>query len=125
MGDCLLGTLPAISLGMDGLNPRHSGIWFALVSFACAFVARGEIAPPPAQTLTTGGAAFSVESPALLTSQLYSIGDPTNEEQYYLELINRARSNPPAEGARLAASTDSNVISAYTAFGVNLILMQT
>ena len=125
MAGCFLGTLPAISLAMDGLNPRQSRIWFALASFACAFVARGQVAPPPAQTLTRGAAAFSLESPATPTRQLYSIGDPTNEEQYYLELINRARANPPAEGVRLAASTDSNVLSAYTAFGVNLVLMQT
>jgi hypothetical protein len=31
---------------------------------------------------------------------LYSHGDPTDAEQYLLELINRARSDPPAEAAR-------------------------
>src|SRR5215208_4318672 len=36
----------------------------------------------------------------------YSIGQPTDEEQLYLEFINRARANPPAEGARLAATAD-------------------
>jgi hypothetical protein len=62
------------------------------------------------------------ESPS--GSSLYSIGDPTNDEQYYLELINRARANPPAEGARLATTTDRDVLSAYNSFGVNLVLMQ-
>jgi hypothetical protein len=56
---------------------------------------------------------------------LYSIGDPTNDEQYYLELINRARANPPAEGLRLATTSDQNVLGAYSSFGVNLVLMQT
>ncbi|MEY2494546.1 MAG: hypothetical protein QOJ45_1038 [Verrucomicrobiota bacterium] len=56
---------------------------------------------------------------------LYSIGDPTNDEQYYLELINRARANPPAEGVRLATTSDQNVLGAYSSFGVNLVLMQT
>ena len=55
---------------------------------------------------------------------LYNFGNPTAEEQQYLELINRARANPPAEGARLAATTDPDVTSAYTQFGVNLVLMQ-
>ena len=65
-----------------------------------------------------------MESALAPTAQLYSIGDPTNEEQYYLELINRARANPTAEGIRLALTTDANVLSAYNAFGVNLVLMQ-
>lgn len=55
---------------------------------------------------------------------LYNFGNPTADEQYYLELINRARANPPAEGARLAATTDPVVLAAYTQYGVNLTMMQ-
>lgn len=110
---------------MDGLNPRHNLIWLVLAFFGCAIAARAQVvAPPPAPPITSGSA-FSIESPASPQGGLYSIGDPTNEEQYYLELINRARANPTAEGTRLASTTDSNVVSAYTAFGVNLVLMQT
>jgi cysteine-rich secretory family protein len=108
---------------MDGLNPRHS-FCFAFAFFVCATVLRAQIPPPPAPPMTSGGSRFSVASPNSPTGQLYSIGDPTNEEQYYLELINRARANPPAEGIRLALTTDANVLSAYGAFGVNLVLMQ-
>ncbi|HEV2806652.1 MAG TPA: CAP domain-containing protein [Chthoniobacterales bacterium] len=110
---------------MDGLNPRHNHIWFALAFLACALNARAQVAPPPAQTLITGGAPASSDSPSAPAAQLYSIGDPTSEEQYYLELINRARANPVAESVRLATTTDANVTSAYNAFGVNLVLMQT
>ena len=46
------------------------------------------------------GAAFS---PAIAQTQ-YSIGNPTNEQQYMLELINRARANGGAEAARLGLS---------------------
>jgi hypothetical protein len=60
-----------------------------------------------------------------VTAQLYSIGSPTNEEQFYLELINRARANPLTEGTRLATTTDTDVLSAYGSFIVNLVLMQT
>ena len=56
---------------------------------------------------------------------LYSIGDPTDDEQLYLELINRARANPPAEGVRLATSTHAGVVSAINQFGVDLQQMQT
>src|SRR5260370_14988209 len=55
---------------------------------------------------------------------LYSIGQPTDEEQLYLEYINRSRANPPAEGARLASTTDPDVLSAYSYFGVDLGLLQ-
>jgi hypothetical protein len=50
----------------------------------------------------------------------YSHGDPTAEEQLLLEMVNRARANPPAEGARLASTTDPDVLSAYSFFSVNL-----
>jgi Cysteine-rich secretory protein family/SdrD B-like domain len=108
---------------MDGLNPRLS-FCFALAVFVCATIGHAQVAPPPAPPTISGGAHFSAESPNSPTGQLYSIGDPTNEEQYYLELINRARANPTAEGIRLALTTDPNVLSAYTAFGVNVVLMQ-
>ena len=55
---------------------------------------------------------------------LYSFGNPTADEQLYIELINRARANPAAEGARLAAITDPAVLKAYTQHGVNLTKMQ-
>ena len=54
----------------------------------------------------------------------YNFGNPTAEEQSYIELINRARANPSAEGARLAATTDTNVLAAYAQFGVNLTMLQ-
>jgi hypothetical protein len=108
---------------MDGLNPRLNRIWFSLALLACATIARAQVAPPPAPPITSGSS-FSTKLPEAPAAQLYSIGDPTNEEQYYLELINRARANPTVEGVRLATTTDSNVLSAYSSFGVNLVLMQ-
>jgi hypothetical protein len=63
-------------------------------------------------------------SPRLHGPTPYSIGDPTDEEQLYLEYINRSRSNPPAEGVRLANTTDPDVLSAYSFFSVDLGLMQ-
>lgn len=55
---------------------------------------------------------------------LYQFGNPTAEEQAYIEYINRARANPVAEAARLAAATDPAILFAYTYFGVNLTTMQ-
>src|SRR5438067_2171580 len=42
--------------------------------------------------------------------QVYSIGDPTGEETFVLECINRARANPAEEGHRLATTTDADVV---------------
>lgn len=108
---------------MNGLNPRLTCIWFALAFLAGARFARAQVAPPPAPPITSGSS-FSLKTLQAPAAQLYSIGEPTNEEQYYLELINRARANPTAEGLRLASTTDSNVLSAYSSFGVNLVVMQ-
>jgi hypothetical protein len=125
---------------VEGLNPaptrklRHRFIQFwgaaSFLLFGSCEISFAQItapiAPPPAPPIVTQPAAISPPGDAAsTTSSLYSIGDPTNEEQFYLELINRARANPPAEGVRLATTSDPNVLNAYNSFGVNLVLMQT
>lgn len=55
----------------------------------------------------------------LQSQQLYSHGDPTPEEQLMLEYINRARTNPAAEGVRLATTTDPDVVQSYQYFSVD------
>lgn len=55
---------------------------------------------------------------------LYSVGSPTDEEQLYLEFLNRARANPPAEGTLLRNTTDPDVLSAYAFYSVDVALME-
>ncbi len=45
--------------------------------------------------------------------------EPTDEEQYMLELINRARMDPPAEGEILANHPSKNIQFAYDYFNVD------
>jgi hypothetical protein len=45
--------------------------------------------------------------------------EPTAEEQLMLELINRARANPPTEGVRLANHPDSDIQFAYQYFNLD------
>lgn len=52
--------------------------------------------------------------PVQRTTTVYSIGQPTNDEQMILELINRARARPDSEGMRLFATTDPDVSSGWT-----------
>jgi hypothetical protein len=80
--------------------------------------------PRRGKLMVVGCAGMALLAAAAQGQSLYSFGNPTAEEQLYLELINRARANPGAEGARLAATTDPDVLSAYGLYGVNLTLMQ-
>lgn len=57
---------------------------------------------------------------AIQAQTQYSHGNPTADEQYMLELINRARANPAAEGVRLANSKDPNVKLGFDFFGVDV-----
>lgn len=81
-------------------------------------------APPPAPPIQSRPQTAGSPEPQPLGLTLYSIGQPTDEEQLYLEFLNRMRANPTAEGQRLATTTDPNVLSAYSYFGVDLNLMQ-
>lgn len=83
--------------------------------------------PPPtlhrqsAATVRNGPSLLSQAVPSGLT--LYSIGNPTDEEQLYLEFLNRARADPPAEGLRFQATTDPDLLQDFRFFGVNLSLL--
>lgn len=59
--------------------------------------------------------------PMLSQTQPYSHGDPTAEEQLMLEYINRARSNPAEEGARLMDTQDPAVQGAYSYFQIDKV----
>ena len=83
--------------------------------------------PPPAPPITTTKvprlpptAPFASAGAGLT---LYSIGNPTDEEQLYLEYINRSRANPAAEALRLRDTTDPDVLNQYSAWSVDLALM--
>jgi hypothetical protein len=95
-------------------------------------------APPPAvsesgdvgdgklpQLLRPGAALVGQASPNFFPASTtqYAIGDPTPEEQLYLELVNRARMNPAAEAVVWRDTTDPDVLSSYGYFGVDLTLM--
>jgi uncharacterized protein YkwD len=48
----------------------------------------------------------------------YSIGNPTADEQLYVEYINRARADALVEAARLADENDPLITSSYAFFGI-------
>jgi hypothetical protein len=71
-------------------------------------------------------AILAATAPGQAQSTLYDIGHVSAQEQFYIELINRARAEPAAEGTRLAAlgTSDPEIAFAYEYFGVNLARMQ-
>ncbi len=76
---------------------------------------------PPALTAAPTAPGFAAAAPAALAP--YSHGEPTAEEQFMLEFINRARANPGAEGLRLKATMDADILSAYAFFHVDLDML--
>jgi uncharacterized protein YkwD len=73
---------------------------------------------PPTVTVVAPAYKSSPAAPSAISA--YTHGEPTADEQFMLELINRARANPAAEGLRLQATTDPNIVSAYQYFQVDL-----
>ena len=59
-------------------------------------------------------AASNVKGAEPQSLQLYNSGDPSEDEQYYLELLNAARMNPPAAGVGISNTTDPDVSSEFT-----------
>lgn len=80
-------------------------------------------APPPALPVQRLPASPGAP-PQPLGATPYSIGQPTDQEQLYLEYLNRMRANPTAEGQRLASTTDPSVLAVYASFNVDLNLLQ-
>ncbi len=93
-----------------------------LIIFASAIGNAQPKAPPPAPPVITNDqpAATTPKSEISAAQTQYSIGQPTDEEQLILELINRARSDANAEAQRLANTTDSDVLNAIDFFGVDV-----
>lgn len=56
---------------------------------------------------------------------LYNIGDPTDEEQLYVEYINRARADPAAEAQFLRNLDDPDVLSAVNQYDVKFDVLET
>ena len=107
----MLRLLPFLALGASVAAAEVISKWGAVAV----------IPPPPAMPPATNPNAQPAPAPR---TTLWTIGAPTDVEQYFLELLNRARANPAAEGQRLAATTDPEVTSSYSYFGVNLTKMQ-
>ena len=126
---CIRQTAPATHRGSSVLWAACFGVLIPLCSPGQLLTTSGRTpqAPPTAPPVMVNNVPSPAFRPALSSegSTLYSIGNPTDEEQLYLEYINRARSNPPHEGWILATTTDPNVLSAYAYFSVNTNLMQT
>ena len=99
--------------------------WFALLTVfgILALEAAIPVSIPPAITSHREFVRHPVR-PAGVPVQ-YLIGEPTDEEQLFLEYINRARANPTAEGQRLAASTAVDIQQAFEVYQVDLAKLKT
>jgi hypothetical protein len=104
---CLLlaGTQTALAIGYPEPNPP-------------ALIRQGTALPAlPGRTTTTPYREWTWHRTS-------DSAHPNGDEQQMLWLMNRARANPALEGARLAASSEPEVASAITYFGVNTAALQ-
>ena len=80
--------------------------------------------PPPAPPAFTAFGDWTPEEETeffpLNGKRRYDIGDLTGDEQAYVELVNRARVDPKAEGRRLVETEDPDVLAAYRSSNVDL-----
>jgi hypothetical protein len=80
-------------------------------------------APTTAVPETQLGVPKQKSGVAALTT-LYAFGNPSAEEQLQLELLNRARMAPAAEGNILAGLTDPDIVDYYNYYKVNFTVMK-
>lgn len=77
---------------------------------AIPILAQTHLAPPtPPPTFKKQSTARAAFAPVAAAPFQYSVGEPTDEEQLYLELINRARKDPVAEANRLLNTTIEDI----------------
>ena len=112
MGHALWNLFKLVTLGV-------LPFWAALSAFAdSGLPPLPPTLDPPAITAVERTFKFGKTAQAAFSP--FSHGEPTAEEQYMLELINRARASPAAEGLRLQATTDPDILGAYAYFHVDL-----
>jgi len=63
--------------------------------------------------------ALDIPDSSAIPFQQYSQGEPTNDEQYLMEITNRCRANPLADINRIINSTDKNIQNALDYFDIN------
>jgi uncharacterized protein YkwD len=105
-------------------SPILGGTALALGAILFAPAARAQAIvpqrlPEPVAIHRAAGPIAQSSAPAAAPTTVYSHGNPTAEEQYILELINRARANPTQEGIMLASVTDPDILFAYNYFNVD------
>ncbi|MBT5926202.1 MAG: hypothetical protein HOH33_06255, partial [Verrucomicrobia bacterium] len=79
-----------------------------------------QLPPPSVQEVYDQGLEDQSRFRPLAEGALWDAGDMTDEEQMYVELINRARANPAEEGQWLVSLKDPDVVRNLSFFSVNL-----
>ena len=73
----------------------------------------------PQSTTDVGWKVDDIQIADVFQKQQYSIGDPSDDAQLYLEYINRGRADAIVEANRLKNETDPDIVSAYNFFGID------
>ncbi len=102
------------------LSGQHLGAEEEQASTRLVYRGAPEPNPPSlTRTETVGRTPLALQA---TTPEPYSIGDPSDEEQWYVELVNRSRANPQAEIERLLTGPDPDIQAALSFFEVDFAL---
>ena len=74
---------------------------------------------PQSDNLSVGWIIDDIQFAAEVNKPEYSIGNPSDEETLYLELINRSRADALEEANRLANTDDARLTGVYSFFGID------
>jgi uncharacterized protein YkwD len=109
---------------------RYIHVFLVALFFCFSFAGMGGTdGPPPTQPVignnfSKSKTAAAIAATTASTPALFSIGEPTDDEQLYLELINRSRANPQAEVNRLISLDDPYIKVAMEFVDTNLLVSQ-
>lgn len=100
-------------------------IGLAITSFGSTHAQQIPVPPTPPPTIFRDAPSHATAAaPIAAAPTQFSIGNPTDEEQLHLELINRARKDPNAEALRIIALNDPGVQQALQLVDLNLLKTQ-
>jgi uncharacterized protein YkwD len=116
-----------MTFGSLTLRAAQLGALAGISTFAQQTFVAPVPAPPtaPPKVYNTDPARLAAAPPIASAPFEYSVGDPSDEAQLYLELMNRSRKDPAAEALRLANTTNPDIQRALNQPGnpVNIPLM--
>jgi hypothetical protein len=111
---------------MSLIKRIFTALTLSALAASSAFAQKAIYAPTPPGILSAEPVKAKTSAPVAAAATQFSVGDPTDEEQMHLELINRARVDATAEAERLIrlSQIDKDVGDQFRVWSVDTNLMK-